>query len=195
MKTMLRGIIVTAVLLALAAPVFAGGAQEVDFLAEFEEALRSEGVSEEEAQAVAEAARQHDWTEADAADPAVIAEAVAKVEKEGTDLTPEEIATLAHELGKNAEELEKEEGYTRSEVAQATLQAVEQMQEQIRTWHDGDQEEPLGETVRNTVSETARKAARERNTGSDEGGEDDRPEQSEEKAEAGKAAGAAASNR
>ena len=144
MKTLLRGTVIATVLLMLAVPLFAGGAQEPDFLSQLEEA-----------QAIAQGLVQA---------------------REGSDLTPGEQAELARELARNAERLD-DEGYSRSQVAEATLQAVEQLREQIQAWHDGDQEEPLGETVRNTVSETAREAARNRETnGADDQEEGEVPE-------------------
>lgn len=174
MKMHARGMLVMAALVLLAAPIFAAGNQEVDFLAEFEAALVDEGLSEDQAQAIAEAARSFDWSDANRADPEVVAEAVASVEDDDDPLTPDENAQLALELARTMEDLE-DDGHTRSEVATAALEAVAQLQEQIRAWHDGDQEEPLGETVRNTVSDRVRSAARERAAESGDGddGDDD----------------------
>ena len=185
MKTTLRGMIIVAMALILVAPAFARGEQEVDFLAEFEGALEDEGFTEEEAQAVAEAARSHDWSDARASDPELIAAGIARAREEGAELSPEKNAELALELAENAVAL-REEGYESSEVAQATLQAVTELQEQIRTWQDGDQEQPLGEIVRDTVSETAREAARERTAASGrdeaESGQENVPEEADERA-------------
>jgi hypothetical protein len=123
-------------------------------------------------------------------DPELIAEAVVRVDDEGTELSAEERAELALELSENAADL-RADGYSRSEVAEATLGAVEELQSQIRTWKDGDQEEPLGETVRNTVSERAREASRARET--EERGErpEDTPAADKAPAETGKGASAA----
>ena len=190
MMTARTGMIVLALAALLVAPAFARGSQEVDFLTEFEAALEDEGLSEEDAQAVAEAARSHDWSDAKASDPELIAAGIARAREEGAQLTPEETAELGLELAESAVAL-REEGYESSEVAQATLQAVSRLQEQIRTWHDGDGEEPLGEIVRNTVSEAARETARERaaESGRDaaESGRDNAPEDAGER---GAAAGA-----
>lgn len=178
MKTMLRGTILVSILLILSAPLFAGGAQETDFLAELRAALEDEGLSEEETQAVADAATSYDWSGMNRVDPETIAEAVVRVQEEGVELSAEERAELARELSESAAEL-REDGYSRSEVAEATLAAVDELQAQIQAWKDGDQEEPLGETVRNTVSERARETARERATESQEGREAARERETE----------------
>lgn len=185
MKTTLRAIIVLTLATLLVAPMFARGNQEVDFLAKFETALGDEGFTEEEAQAIAEAARSHDWSEAEASDPELVAAGIARARDEGAELAPDENAELALELAENAVAL-REEGYESSEVAQATLEAVTQLQDQIREWRDGDQEEPLGDIVRETVGESAREAARERAAASGrEEGESARenvPDEAEERA-------------
>ncbi|MFW6289306.1 MAG: hypothetical protein ACOC2Q_05940 [Spirochaetota bacterium] len=67
--------ILVSALLMLSAPLFAGGAQEADFLGELQDALENEGLSEEEAQAVADAASSYDWSGMNRVDPEVIAEA------------------------------------------------------------------------------------------------------------------------
>ena len=98
---------------AVAMPLAAGGTQESDLESELVEGLQDEGLTEEEARAVAEAA--------------------ARLE---------------------------EQGYTRSEVAVATLEAVDELRGQIQAWQDGELDsETLGSVVRNTVSDAATEAA------------------------------------
>jgi hypothetical protein len=67
----------------------------------------------------------------------------------------------ARAVAEAAAELE-EEGYTRSEVAVATLEAVDELHGQIQAWKDGELDsETLGSVVRNTASDAATEAAGE----------------------------------
>lgn len=170
MKRMVRGTMLVAVMLLTAVTLFAGGAREVDFLAELEIALEDQGLTEAQAQAIVEAAEVYDWQGANRASPELVAEAIVAVVTDGVDLTAEEGAELALELAESEVQL-RGEGYDDEAVSQAMLQTVEQLQTQLREWHDGDHEEPLGETVRTMVSETARSQARTRTTGDAEDGD------------------------
>lgn len=167
MKTLVRVLFFSALILVLATPLFARGAQEVDFLAEFEEALQAEGLSEEDAQAIAEAARPLDWSEGEDADPALIAEALVNARENGAELNAEQNASLALELARNAAELEGQ-GYTLSEIATATLAAVETLRVQIQEWQAGDTDAILGDAVRDTVRDAATTVAEERGDDNDE---------------------------
>jgi len=83
---------VVAVMLTVTGMVVAGGAREADFLSELETALQDQGLTEEEAAAIVEAAESYDWQGANRADPAL-------------------------EPAKNAVQLWEEQGYTAREQA------------------------------------------------------------------------------
>ncbi|MFP4511071.1 MAG: hypothetical protein ACOC4I_05840 [Spirochaetota bacterium] len=59
-------------ILAFVAPAFAGGSQEVSFIDELEVELQENGFTAEEAQAVAAAAREYDWSSTNASDAALV---------------------------------------------------------------------------------------------------------------------------
>lgn len=83
------------------------------------------------------------------------AELVDALQDEG--LTEEEAKAVAEA----AAELENE-GFSRSEVATATLDAVDELQSQIQDWQEGELDsENLGNVVKNTVSDAATAAAQE----------------------------------
>lgn len=161
MKTLVRVLFFGALILVLATPLFARGAWEVDFPAEFEEALLAEGFSEEDAQAIAEAARSHDWSNGESADPELIAAAIAQVRADGAAMTPDQSAELALQLAESAVALE-DEGYRDSEIAEATLNAVQILHGQIQAWQESGGDEILGEIIRDTVRDEVIAVAEER---------------------------------
>lgn len=136
-------------------------ASDGDFPGKLETALVNSDFSQEEAQEIAEAARELSWEEAENADPEVVARALSLAKKEDAELEPDQNAELALELAQNAVRLENE-NYEETVVAQATLEAVRTMLGQIEEWKSGDMSENLGEIVRSTVSTEAKKAAQKR---------------------------------
>lgn len=157
-------LIFTILLIALLAvpAVFAGGNQETSedaFLDRLETVLENSEFTESEVQAIIEAAGEYSWEAAEGANAQSVARALAYAQSENADLEPGQQAELALELAQNAARLE-EENYDEAVVAEATLEAVRSMQEQIEDWKSGDQSENLGEIVRTTVSSEVRKAAK-----------------------------------
>ena len=161
MRHAIRGFIMVIVLVTAATAGFARGAAEVDFLSAFEVSLGERGFSQEEAGAVAEAARALDWSDGRRADAELIAEAVARTQTAGDALDPLARAQVALALAKESVRL-RTEGYAPNEVAEATLAAVSVLHDQISEWKDDGTGERLGEIVRNTVSDSTREAVRER---------------------------------
>ncbi len=160
------GIIITLLVsvVLLTPAVFAGGAQESgqeDFLSRLETALANSQFTEEEAQAIIDRAGQFPWENAKEADAAMVARALSLTKERQAELKPEQEAELAHELAQNAVRLEAE-NYEQTVVAQATLEAVRSMLDQIEVWKESERTENLGELVRSTVSIEARKAAQKR---------------------------------
>lgn len=158
-------IIIGLVLAAFVAPaLLAGGAQETgeeEFSARLETALTNSDFTEGEAQAIADEVAARSAGDIDEADAEVVARALSLAKEEDAELDSEENAQLALELAQNAVRLE-EENYEKTEVAQATTEAVRTMLGQIEEWKSGDKSENLGEIVRSTVSAEAKKAAQKR---------------------------------
>ena len=159
MRVVIRGIGVLLVLAAIGSPVLARGVSEVDFLAEFEQALGERGFTAEEAAAIAEAARSLDWSDGRRADPGVVADAVARSRDEGSNLKPDKQALLAQKLAESSVRL-RVEGYEPSDVSVATVEAVSVLRDQINDWKASGSEEELGQIVRTTVASVARETAR-----------------------------------
>lgn len=153
------------VLVGAAGIALAGGAREnAPFVSRLETELQKNNFSEEEAAAIAAAARDYDWSNAEDADPALIARALRRVEEDGEDgeeLTTLEQAQLALQLALTATEMH-DKGYDETTVARATLQSVHTLVSQIRSWKENGKQGNLGEIVRGTVSSEVEAEARKR---------------------------------
>jgi hypothetical protein len=175
MKILRIAIVCASVLIILASPSFAGGGreaagkpQEDDFLQKLNTELQENGYSEQEAAEIITAAREMDWSKGDKTDPSVIARSVAATRENGDQLTGQDRAEIARAVAENAEELENE-GYSRSEVANATLAGTEKLRAQIKEWHESGRTGELGEMVRSTVRDTIRARTPDQGEGPPEG--------------------------
>ena len=188
MKIMLRTLLALGMITAVAATGFAGGSTEVGFINELEVELQENGFTAAEAQEIAAAAREYDWSGTSVSDASLVARVVAEVHTEA-DLNADEAAQLARAVAMDADVLSGN-GHSESEVAEVTLSAVSDLQRQIQEWRDGDRSESLGETVRGTVSAPTTDAARSQSVD-----EDDSEDADDSPAEAGRDAASGARNR
>ncbi len=121
MRSVVRGMMVVAVMLTVTGMVVAGGAREADFPAELETALQEQGLTEEEAAAIVEAAESYDWQGADRADPAL-------------------------EPAKNAVQLWEEQGYTaREQARQRSASIGDESDEEVRRPDDAGAADQAGD--------------------------------------------------
>jgi hypothetical protein len=128
-----------------------GGQFESELVAQ----LKANGWAEQEVNAFAAAARQMDWSGAQAANAEGVALALTLQERERLRLSATEQAQEALQLALMTAEMNAV-GFSRHDCAVAAVGAARNALGEIRAWMTGGRHGELGQIIRNRIAETVR---------------------------------------
>ncbi len=149
------GLLVAAILIAAAAPVFALESGGPSFVPGLLAQLSTDGWSTQETEALSAAASQLDWSGTQGGDPQVVALALELAKSQDQSLSATEEAQLGLQLAQSAVQMSAVGLDTHSEAA-AALAAVRGVLAAIQAWRAGGSQGDLGELIRESVARAVR---------------------------------------
>ncbi len=145
-------ILVAAVLVVAAAPMFAAQGEGPGFVQELLGQLAADGWSAQETQALSDAAASLDWSGSQGVNPQVVALALELAKSREQSLTGPGEAEIALQLALAAAQM-KAVGFDDHAAASAALGGVQVALSSIQSWIAGGRQGNLGQIIRRSVAE------------------------------------------